>query len=250
MLRISFLLLLFIANVMAAEPFPTLNYYTEQAPPFNYRNDKGDIDGFSVRLLELVMQELGAPPPHIQLLPWDQAYYLLTQKPTAVLFSVSRTPNRDKQFKWACPISRSRIILLAKSNKQGAVAQLSQLGSKRIGTIKADVGEQLLLNRGISEQQMVTTQGLHQLIHMLVAERMPYIAVHEISARHELEKLGLDQHGYTPALILATLDDCYAFNRAISDEAVQRFEQALRQLQQRPEFGQLQADYHLTSVPD
>ncbi|MGL4206339.1 MAG: substrate-binding periplasmic protein [Aeromonadaceae bacterium] len=250
MLRITLLLLLFTANAMATEPFPTLHYYTEQAPPFNYRNAKGDIDGFSVQLLKLVMQELGAPPPTIQLLPWDQAYYLLTQKPTAVLFSVSRTPNRDKQFKWACSISRSRIILLAKSGKQGAMVELSQVGSKRVGAIKADVGEQLLLNHGFNEQQTVTTQSLHQVIHMLVAGRIPYAAVHEINARYELEKLGLEQQSYTPSLILATLDDCYAFNRAISDEVVQRFEQALRQLKQRPEFGQLQAEYQLRSVAD
>ena len=36
MLRITLLLLLLFGNARATEPFPALNYYTEQAPPYNF----------------------------------------------------------------------------------------------------------------------------------------------------------------------------------------------------------------------
>ena len=250
MLRITLLLLLLFGNARATEPFPALNYYTEQAPPYNFQAGKGPIDGFSVRLLELVLQELGAPPPKIQLLAWDRAYYLLTQQPDAVLFTLSRTPHRFPQFKWACPISRSRVVILGKADNSPKLEQLTDLKAQKIGAIRADVGEQLLLNQQVSEQQIVATQNMHQLLRLFVANRLPFIAVHEITAQYELSQLGQKPQTFRSALILATLDDCYAFNAAISDEVVQRFQQALRQLQQRPEFGQLQAEYQLISVPD
>lgn len=81
-----------------------LNYYTEDYPPYNYLKN-GKVTGIAVETLNLVWEELGESPKKISLVPWARGYQKILNENDIVLFSTTRTPERENLFKWACPIA-------------------------------------------------------------------------------------------------------------------------------------------------
>lgn len=83
--------------------------YTEELPPLNYQ-DGGQVSGFATELLQTVMQQAGYSVD-IQLMPWARAYRLVMEGPDRIIYSITRTPQREPLFHWVGPISPRQIKL-------------------------------------------------------------------------------------------------------------------------------------------
>ena len=70
-----------------------------------------------------------------------------------MLFAIARTDERGPQFKWVGPIMPSRILLLARRDRQLSVARPADLSTYRIGVIRDDVGHHLLNSLNTLKQQ-------------------------------------------------------------------------------------------------
>ena len=139
-----------------ALPVSAFTYYSEQNMPFNGQDEQGKSTGLADELLRLMWQEMGEPEQPIHFMPWAKAWYLLTQQPDAVLFTTAHTQARDPHFLWVCPISRSRVSLVGRKRDAPKVTSKADLARLQIGVMQADVGEQLLLNRGISPANLMS----------------------------------------------------------------------------------------------
>jgi len=142
-------------TLLVALPAPAFIYYSEQNMPLNGRNKDGQPVGLAVELLRLMWREMGEPEQPIHFLPWARGWYLLTQQPEAVLFTTAHTKERAPHFLWVCPISHSRVALVGRKQDAPSVTSKSDLATLQIGVMQADVGEQLLLNRGVSPANMI-----------------------------------------------------------------------------------------------
>lgn len=104
-----------LATLAQASPeLGKLHYITEEYKPYNYADASGAPTGLAVELLQLVWKKTNTPAQPVTIMPWARGYYLLTQKPNAVLFSTARTQAREDLFKWVCPIGYSEYILLGR----------------------------------------------------------------------------------------------------------------------------------------
>lgn len=241
--------LLGLLATLASPPVTALTYYSEQNLPFNGLDEQGRASGFSVELLRLMWRELGQEEEPIHFLPWAQAWYLLTQQPDAVLLTTARTQRRDARLQWVCPISRSRIVLMARADQLPRIQRRADLLSLRIGVMEADVGEQLLLNRGVPPSQLMAVPSMDRVVRQLLLARTDLVAGNEVMLRHQIRQLGYPATQFVTVAVLAQQDDCFAFNDAVDPAEVARLQQALDKVRQGPAFRALQARYRDQLAP-
>ncbi len=234
-----------------ALPAPALIYYSEQNMPLNGQDNKGQPIGLAVELLRLMWREMGVQEQPIHFLPWARGWYLLTQQPEAVLFTTAHTRERDPHFLWVCPISHSRVSLVGRKQDAPKVASKADLAKLLIGVMQADVGEQLLLNRGISPGNMMAVERMEQVVRQLIMARTDLVAGNEVMLRHQAKALGFPSDDFVTVAILEEQDNCFAFNLAADKQQIARLQQALDKVRQGDEYKRLMARYQpLNMLPE
>jgi ABC-type amino acid transport substrate-binding protein len=231
-------LVLFIAL-----PAPALIYYSEQNMPINGQDKNGQPTGLAVELLRLMWLEMGEPEQPIHFLPWARGWYLLTQQKEAVLFTTAHTKERAPHFLWVCPISHSRVALVGRKTDAPSVSSKADLAKLQIGVMQADVGEQLLLNRGISPANLMAVERMDQVVRQLIMARTDLVAGNEVMLRHQAKEMGFPSENFVTVAILAEQDNCFAFNPAADKQQVARLQEALDKVRKGEAFKQLLARY-------
>ncbi|MCW0503851.1 MULTISPECIES: substrate-binding periplasmic protein [Aeromonas] len=235
--------LMFTAITQASPELGKLHYLTEEYKPYNFSNEAGAPTGLAVELLHQVWQKTNTPPQTITIMPWARGYYLLTQKPNVVLFSTARTEARDPLFKWACPIGYAEIVLMGLAKNPLPLTKLEDAQQYNIGAVRADVGEQLLLNNGFDEQKIMTANRLPQALKMLTSGRVDLISTNKTTLMDLIATQQLDPAQFKVAWMLSSEQFCFAFSHPVSDELVKEFQNGLTQVLASSEFQQIQGKY-------
>jgi polar amino acid transport system substrate-binding protein len=227
-----FLLLLAGTQASAAEP---LTYVTEAYPPYNF-SDHNILRGIAVDLLIVASQQTATPVlrSQIRLMPWARSYRDALKTPNYVLFSTTRTPEREKLFKWAGPITTNRVVLLAKKSRGMQINSLADLQHLRIGSIRDDVGEQLVRELGVQDSQLNLAANGDALAHQLQAGRIDLWAYDQNAAQWFIRNAGLEPDDFESVYTLQEGQLWYAFNPAVSDAQVAELQKALDAIRQIP----------------
>ncbi|BEU02917.1 hypothetical protein OAG1_17170 [Agarivorans sp. OAG1] len=243
MQRLFTLLCLYCFSLSCYAALDKLSYLTEDAYPINYLDQQGQAQGFAVELLKLMWQQMEHPEQAIKVMPWERAYYLLEQKPNTVLFATVLTAKRKQYFKWVCPIDTVSVVLLGKADSTPNIQSLEQLNELKVGVLRADVGEQLLLNNEVDDASLMLTDSYHHLIKLLVANRVDFIAGTEQTIRHAAKQNSYSLSNYEVKWLLNQEQLCYAFNQAVDDTVIEQFKQALKQVKETDAYQELLANY-------
>lgn len=228
---------------LASPALAKLHYLTEEYKPYNFTGEDGAPSGLAVELLHQVWQRTGTPPQPVSVLPWARGYYLLTQKPNVVLFSTARTEARDPLFKWACPIGYAEIVLMGLANRPLTLTRMEDAQQHTIAAVRADVGEQLLLNNGFDEQKIMTANRLPQALKMLTSGRVELIASNKSTLMDLIKAQQLDPARFEVRWVLSSEQFCFAFSHPVDDALVREFQHGLTQVLASSEFQQIQHKY-------
>ena len=93
------LVLFFFASTVFGAYFYIMS---EELSPFNHTED-GKVTGFSSEIVLEICERVGHAKT-IQVMPWARAYKSILNEDNKVLFSTTRTANREDLFKWVGPI--------------------------------------------------------------------------------------------------------------------------------------------------
>jgi len=228
---------------LASPALAKLHYLTEEYKPYNFTGEDGAPSGLAVELLLQVWQKTGTPPQPVSVLPWARGYYLLTQKPNVVLFSTARTEARDPLFKWACPIGYAEIVLMGLASRPLTLTRMEDAQQHTIAAVRADVGEQLLLNNGFDEQKIMTANRLPQALKMLTSGRVELIASNKSTLMDLIKAQQLDPARFEVRWVLSSEQFCFAFSHPVDDALVREFQHGLTQVLASSEFQQIQHKY-------
>jgi polar amino acid transport system substrate-binding protein len=86
----------------------------------------------------------------LELLPWRRAYTLAQHEAHACLFSTTRTPERENQFKWVGPTDEGEWVLMGRADRNYDLRTLDDARHLRIGTYNGDVRDDYLRSRGFN----------------------------------------------------------------------------------------------------
>lgn len=127
----------------------TLKVLTEEFPPYNY-TDNGKITGFSTEVVQAVLREVNIQG-EFQSMPWARAYETAQSANNVLIYSIGRTPQREKLFKWVGVIAPTQYYLFSLPQRKLKFDRLDQAKSFQIATVNEDVGEQFLMAKGFAK---------------------------------------------------------------------------------------------------
>lgn len=217
---------------------------TENLPPLNYL-DGGGPQGFSVELLRAMAAGAGTGL-ELQVLPWQRAVQAAESTPNSVLFSLTRTPEREAQFQWVGPIAQRRILLYKLASRTDlALAQLADLGIGRIGVVRESAADRQLQADGL-KPGLQLEHGLDDAtnVRKLLAGRMEYVALLDWAAAWNLRQLQLP---YGTLQAVMELDSSraywYGLHLATDPAIVRRLQAALDAVRRDGRYERLKQRY-------
>ena len=231
-------------TAFAAQPARLLLGFTENLPPLNYL-DGADPQGFSVELLRMVAATAGLPL-ELQVLPWQRAVQQAEAEPASVLFSLTRTPEREAQFQWVGPIAQRRILIyrLASRGDLG-LNRVEDRGGARSGVVRESATDRQLQAAGL-KPGVELEQGLDDATNLrkLLAGRMEFVTLLDWAAAWNLRQLRLPYETLQVALEHDTTKAYWYGLRPDADPAlVKRLQAALDTIRRDGRYDRLRQRY-------
>lgn len=219
------------ADVPASPRAPQMTCLTEQYPPFNYA-EKGRLEGIAVYLLEEMMKKanIGFSRDRIRLTSWTAAYRTALKTKNAILFSTTRTPERETLFQWVGPIAPTRVVLIARKDRALKIKAIDDLKGLKIAALRDDIGEQLLARGGIKGKSVTVRKNAEAAIRLLEAGTVDAWAYEETAGLWLIKHVAADPGNYESVYLLHQGELYYAVNRRTPKETVQVLQQALDNL--------------------
>lgn len=124
----------------------TVRIVTEEFPPYNLTQN-GKVTGLSTEVVEAVLKEINLEG-NFQSMPWARAYDIAQSTENVLIYSITRTPNREKLFKWVGVIAPGDWYLFSLHGKNLKLNQLDDARTRQIATVNQDAGEQFLVSKG------------------------------------------------------------------------------------------------------
>lgn len=214
-----------------------LEIFTEENAPLQFKDSGGNAEGFAVDIVKAIQTKVGNSD-EIKVVPWARGYYALTTKDNVVLFSTSRTAERNSLFQWVGPITEARFILISKANSPvnlKSLADAKKLGS--VGVVNNDVRDQILGRMGFSNLDRV--DSFDTLLKKLFIDRNDVIAVSTLTLETQLKNLGHTLSEVKTQSELGKSQYWLAFSKKVPTETVQRWQKAFDQLKAEGSFEKI-----------
>lgn len=150
------------AGQLAPAPPPRLYLASESSAPSSME-ENGEIVGRNTDKVREIMRRSGIQYG-IDLLPWKRAYMLVQGRADMCVFAMSRTPEREKLFKWVGPLDEAEWTFYGLAEHSFQLNSLEDARQLRIGTYNGDARDDFLRTRGFhvdpAQNDMTNAQKL------------------------------------------------------------------------------------------
>lgn len=173
--------------VCAAE---TLTVVTEEYPPLNYVHD-GKLTGYAVEIAhELLARSRLSYTMNIY--PWARAYQMAQRRPNVLIFSIVRTPEREKAFQWIAALTpRNVYVYKLAQRKDIALKSVADLRRYKIATNRGDVTQDQLEAAGLKVGRQIDLSNRDETnLHKLTMGRVDLMVATEPAMRILCEQTG------------------------------------------------------------
>lgn len=231
---IVFLIILFSPVCGSAQ---NLSIYTETSGDAQMVDAKGKLTGSVVEIFEELQKRAGSSSK-IEVVPWARGYKALQENPDTILFSVTRTPEREKLFKWVGPVLRAKWYLYARKGSGIKIKNLEDAKKvKWIGTYKDDAREQFLKQNGFANLDSISNNETN--IKKLVLNRVDLIILTNVGAEITVKNAGHTMDDIEAVYEIKSNDLYIAFSSGTSDETVKKWRSALDAMKKDGSFKKI-----------
>lgn len=234
---------LFVAWAGAASSQETVRIVTEEFPPYNFTRG-GKITGLSTEVVEAVLKEMNVTG-QIHSMPWARAYDTALNSENVMIYSIVRTEQRDKLFKWVGVIAPGDWYLFSLPSRKLRLKSLEEAKAYQTGTVNEDVGEQFLVSRGFVIGKNLQSSNKYEANYQkLKLGRVDLWVANRNVASHIAREAGDDPAKTLEVAYqfpdLGTQGNYMAFGPKTSDAYVQRFRQALEAIKKKGIYDAIQ----------
>jgi polar amino acid transport system substrate-binding protein len=231
------------ACVQAAQAVETIKILTEEYPPFNF-TDQGRITGLGTEVVQAVLKEINIEG-QFQSLPWARAYETTQSSENVLIYSINRSKEREKLFKWVGQITPTDFYLFSLKSRNLHLASLDDAKPLQIGTVNQDIGEQYLAAHGFALGHNLQSSARYELNYeKLKLGRVDLWVMNELGAYFMVRQAGDD-----PAVVLHKAlrlpelsggGNYMAFGLKTPDAMVERFRKGLEAIKKNGIYDALQ----------
>lgn len=237
---LSCVLVIGISQALAEEG--SLTIITENWPPYNYE-ENGEVKGFSTEIVQAILKELNLSY-EIQLLPGARGEKLLDEGAHVMNFSLFRTSEREKRYKWIGPIAEDAIYFYKKKGNPLEIQTLEDAKNvKRVACRHKGLVFSVLQKEGFTNLDLTTKpDGIIKKVAMGIVD----LSVSEVplGVKYWLKKANLppDVLEQTPVKLIE-FPLYIACTKDIPDEVIQQWQEALEHIKASVTYTQIYNKY-------
>ena len=221
----------------------TVRILTEEYPPYNY-TEHGRITGLGTDVVQAVLKEIGVEG-QFQSVPWARAYETAQSSEGVLIYSMNRSREREKLFKWVGQITPTDFYLFSLKSRNITLSELADARGLHIGTVNQDIGEQYLALNGFAVGRNLQSSNRYELNYeKLKRGRIDLWIMNELGAYYMARQAGDDPSATLhKALGIAELSgggNYMAFGNKTPDVLVDRFRRGLEAIKKNGTYDALQ----------
>ena len=233
-------LLLFLFIMSAQSSATKLQVVTEHLPPLQYSKNGKAIGGFSTEVVKLLLIEAKAPA-RIMVINWARAYEMALNEPNTLIFSLTRSPEREQLFNWVGPVVNFDNYLWRLTSRQDfEIDTLQQAKQLQISVPRNDARHQFLITRGFEQNKnLMIAANFNHAVDLMLKGRAAYFAGAKLFVLERIKQRNLSPNILTPMFKLDTSVNYIAFSRNTPAQQVKKFRQALIKVKKSAEYAEL-----------
>ncbi len=226
------IILLFMANAASAQTFRII---TEEYPPYNF-TENGKVKGISTEIVREILKRVGHPEK-IEVLQWSRGYNLIQQEDNIILYSTTRSPTREKLFKWVGPMVPNNFVFFAKKGSGLSIKSMEDAKKvKSIGVYKDDIGEILLKEKRFTNLDSVMDNK--ENVQKLVDGEIDLWIINELTGKHMARQLGLADE-VEPVYDVQKSFMYIAFSKTTPDVVIEKWQNAFNEMKSDGTYAQI-----------
>ena len=219
-----------------------LKIMTEIFSPYQFKKD-GKLVGISVDIVKEIQKKLNDNTP-IKVYPWARGVKILDNKKNTMLFSMMKTPQREKKYLWVGPIAKLEVVFF---KKKGSHIKLNSIEDakkvQKIGVTRAVANYEILKSKGFKNLDVISGSD-DKNIKKLLKNRIdlwPYV---KAAGLYNAKKMGVsDKIVPINNVVLAQGDLYLAFNKNTDKQIVQKWQKAFDELVKSGEIEKIKRKY-------
>lgn len=177
--------------------------YTENYPPYNYLDDAGQVVGLATEKVQQVMDATGLQY-EIRLAPWKRGLHYVETGDNTLIYSMTRTPDRETRFQWLVPLAQSNFFLFARQSDNRLITwDKVKNGTYTGACVSNDLGCELFRWVGMPEANIIRIASNETADFRMVAAGRADLYISDINVNRRLRiSEGFDPGQIKPVLRL------------------------------------------------
>ncbi len=243
--KMFIILLLYMWSIGACQAIAkekALTIITENWPPYNYEVN-GEVKGFSTEIVQAILKKLNLNY-EIQLLPGARGEKLLDEGTRVMNFSLFRTLEREKRYKWIGPIAEDAIYFYKKKGNPIVIKTFEDAKKvKRVACRHKGLAFSVLQKEGFTNLDPTTKPDrIIKKVMMGLAD----LSVSEtpLGVKYWLKKATLPTDALEQVPVKLVEFPLYiACTKDIPDEVIQQWQEALEHIKASATYTQIYNKY-------
>ncbi len=186
----------------AASSQPLYQVFTEELPPVHYTLH-GQRVGIATDIVRAIFAEAGLRCA-ISSYPWKRTYAKVLHTPASFVYTINRTPQRERLFHWIGPILPKRTYLYRLSSRDDIeVRGMDDLKRYRTAVILGYALTSRLTAAGLRPgRELVVCPDKDNQMRVFLSGRADLVTGNEYTIGRALKTSGRQRDAVTPALLM------------------------------------------------
>ncbi len=138
--------LLLAAAGWQAQAAAPVRIATSELAPYSTEQRPGE-PGALYEMVDELVRRAGAPAT-IEFVPWRRALFLTASRPRSAVFPLTRSPERETEYRWLAPLYREHFVFLSLKGGNFNSIKPERSKGRRIGTLRGSLMTTFLHQQG------------------------------------------------------------------------------------------------------
>ena len=229
--------LILFSGYTCVVPDGKMRIITEDNPPYNFTDERGNISGQSTEIVRSLINKAGSDAS-IELMQWSRGYDIVQNQPNTMIYSTGRMPFREQIFKWVGPIGFSDEWFYARRGSNIKISSLDDARKvKSIAVYKDDSNQLYLMEKGFTNLDV--SENNIQCIKKLMDGKVDLWVAPSQGFQFIAYQAGINPAEIEPVSFLRRADWYLAFNRQTADATIEAWQKALDEMKKSDKPGAL-----------
>ncbi|MBF0377289.1 MAG: transporter substrate-binding domain-containing protein [Desulfamplus sp.] len=220
---------------------------TEIWEPYNFVKD-GKVIGISTEIVEYTIKQAGIAikEGEIGVYPWARAYKMALEDENVLIYTILRTEEREKLFKWIGPLIPPEKFYFYKHRTRSdvVVKTLDHAKKYRIGILRDSIHGQFLTAHGFPKYSLDEVSEQVFNLKKLLADRIDLIIDLETTLKIRTQEQNLPLPEFEQVLFLFEHGYYMAFSQSTSEKIVERTRSAFEEVKASGVIQQILKKYN------